>query len=140
MPFVLVILTFSVTMMISAFSEPNNLRVAYMQYFDIEFRVPDKRPLFNETIPLIQCMVRCVSMPLCLSVFVSYGGTCKGYYFTHRYLTGLQFWYYEEETYFYKGNAILYIYCMNVRENRRFIPTRKIIFTRATPSGKMIFS
>lgn len=115
MPFVLVIFTFSVTMMISAFSEPNNLKVAHLQHFDIDFRVPNKRSLFNETIPLIQCMVRCVSMPSCLSVFVSYGGTCKGYHFTHRYLTGLQFWYYEEETYFYKGNAILNIYCMNVR-------------------------
>lgn len=116
MPFVLVIFTFSVTMMISAFSEPNNLRVAYMQFFDIEFRVPENRPLFNETIPLIQCMVLCVSMQSCLSVFVSKGETCKGYHFTHRYLTGLQFWYSEEETYFYKGNDILYIYCMKVRE------------------------
>lgn len=103
----------SFTMILSAFSELNNLRAAYMQCFDIEFRIPDKRPLFNKTIPFIQFMVLCISMPSCLSVylyvclwvFVSKGETCKGYHFTHHYLTGLQFWYSEEETYFYKGNA-----------------------------------
>lgn len=69
-------------------------------------RVPDKRPLFNETILLLKCMILCVCMPSCQSVFVSKGETCKGYHFTHRYLTGLLFWYSEEETYFCKGNAL----------------------------------
>lgn len=64
MQFVFVCFSLSFTMMLSAFSEPNSRRV------DIEFRVPDRRPLFNETIPLIQCMVLCVSAPSCLSVFV----------------------------------------------------------------------
>lgn len=98
--------SFSVTMMLSAFSEPNHRRDAYMQYFDIEFRVPDKWLLFNETIPLIQCMVLCLNMPSCLSVFVSKGETCKGYHFTQHYLRGLRFWYSKEETYFHKGNAL----------------------------------
>lgn len=70
MPFVFVCFSLSFTMMLCAFSEPNNLRDTYMQYFDIEFRVPDKRPLFNETIPLIQCLVLCVSMPsFCLCLY-----------------------------------------------------------------------
>lgn len=62
MPFVFVCFSPSFTMMLSSFSEPNSRRV------DIGFRVPDKRPLFNETIQLLQCMVLCVSMPSCLSV------------------------------------------------------------------------
>lgn len=106
MPFVWLVLSLLVTK-ISAFSEPNNIRVAYMKSFDIELRVPEKEPLFNETTPLhvLQCMILCLNMPSCLSVFVSKGETCKGYHFTHRYLTGLQFWYSKEERYFSKGNA-----------------------------------
>lgn len=89
MPFVIVCFSLSFTMMLYAFPEPNNLRDAYMQYFDMEFRIPDNRPLFNKTIPFIQFMVLYISMPSCLSVFVSKGEKCKGYHFTHRYLTGL---------------------------------------------------
>lgn len=58
-------------------------------------------------------MILCVCMPSCLSVFVSKGDKCKGYHFTHRYLTGLQFWYFEEEKYFYKSMFYSYVYTYN---------------------------
>lgn len=93
-------------MMMSMLTEQNNLEVAFMQYFDMGFRVPDKDPLFNGTISFMQCMVFCLSMPSCLSVFVSNRETCTGYHFTHRYLTGLQFLNSNEETYFFKGNTL----------------------------------
>lgn len=105
MPFTLVIFS-SLVIMISAFSEPNNIKVALMKSFDMKYRVPEKEPLLNTTIPLLQCMILCVYMPSCLSVFVSKGETCKGYQFTHRYLVEPRFSYSEEERFFSKGNAI----------------------------------
>lgn len=83
----------------------HNLKGSCRKSFDIEFRVPEKEPLFNETTPLLQCMILCLYMSLSLSVFVSKRETCKGYHFTHHYLTGLRFWYSEEERHFSKGNA-----------------------------------
>lgn len=106
MQFVSRILCFSVPMIILTLTEQNNFEVAFMQYFDMGFLVPDKEPLFNETISFMQCMVRCLSMPLCLSVFVSNRETCREYHFTHRYLAGLQFWNSDEETYFFKGSTL----------------------------------
>ncbi|XP_052677802.1 uncharacterized protein LOC128158867 [Crassostrea angulata] len=73
-----------------------------MQNFDMQYIVPEKEPLFNETIPLMQCMVLCLSMSSCLSVFVSNKNTCNGYHFTHRHPTGIQFHRSEDDSYFYK--------------------------------------
>lgn len=69
MPFVIVCFSLSFTMMLSAFPEPNNLRDAYMQYFDMEFRIPDNRPLFDKTIPFTQSwffIFLCHHVCLCL--------------------------------------------------------------------------
>lgn len=93
-------------MMMSMLTEQNNLEVAFMQYYDMGFLVPDKDPLFNGTISFMQCMVFCLSMPSCLSVFVSSRDTCTGYHFTHHYKAGLQFLNSSEETYFFKGNTL----------------------------------
>lgn len=37
----------SVPMMMSTLTEQSSLEVAFMKYFDMEFLVPDKEPLFN---------------------------------------------------------------------------------------------
>lgn len=106
MQFVSMILCLSVPIIISTLNVQNNFEVAFMQYFDMGLLVPDKEPLFNETISFMQCMVRCLSMSSCLSVFVSNRETCRGYHFTHRHLAGLQFWNSDEETYFFKGSTL----------------------------------
>lgn len=59
---------------------------------DMDNLVPDLEPLFIKNIPLLQCMISCVDLPSCLSVYASkLGGTCKGYRFSHRHKTGLNF-------------------------------------------------
>lgn len=98
-----------------------------MQYFDIECRVPDKRPLFNKTIPLLQCMNLCLSMPSCLSVFVSKGETCKGYYFTHRYLTGLLFGILKKKHISAKVMLYRYMYTYNTWLQGRAYPKCKYV-------------
>lgn len=40
--------------------------------------LPERAPLFNKNLLLLQCMISCVVLPSCLSVFASkQGGTCK---------------------------------------------------------------
>lgn len=105
MLFILKLMVFSLSVvMVFTRTDPNNFEIAFMQYFDMQYIVPEKEPLFNETIPLMQCMVLCLSMSSCLSVFVSNKNTCNGYHFTHRHPTGIQFHRSEDDSYFYKGN------------------------------------
>lgn len=71
---------------------------------DMDNLVPDLEPLFIKNIPLLQCMISCVDLPSCLSVYASeLGGTCKGYRFSHRHKTGLNFRHVEGEIYYFKG-------------------------------------
>lgn len=112
MHFILKLMIFSLSttiIMVFTRTDPNNFDVAFMQYFDMQYLVPEIETLFNETIPIMQCMVLCLSMSSCLSVFVSNENTCNGYHFTHRHVIGLQFHYSENDFYFFKGN-----FCTNI--------------------------
>lgn len=111
MPFIfkLMIFSLSTTIIVPTLTGPYYFEDCFMQYFDMKFLVPEIEPLFNETIPMMQCMVRCLSMSSCLSVFVSNENTCNGYHFTHRHVIGLQFHYSENDFYFFKGN-----FCTNI--------------------------
>lgn len=61
-------------------------------------------PLFEKTLPLLQCLISCIALPSCLSVFASkQGETCKGYQFSHRHKTGINFLHVEGVTYYAKG-------------------------------------
>lgn len=61
---------------------------------DMDNLVPDLEPLFIKNIPLLQCMISCVELPLCLSVYASELGGTK---------TGLNFRHVEGEIYYFKG-------------------------------------
>lgn len=43
----------------------------FRQNVDMDNLVPDLEPLFIKNIPLLECMISCVDLPSCLSVFVS---------------------------------------------------------------------
>lgn len=76
----------------------------FRQNVDMVNLVPDLEPLFIKNLPLLQCMISCVDLSSCLSVYASkQGGTCKGYQFSHRHKTGLNFRHVEGEIYYFKG-------------------------------------
>lgn len=76
----------------------------FRQNVDMDNLVPDLEPLFIKNIPLLECMISCVDLPSCLSVFVSkQGGTCKGFYFSHRHKAGLNFRHVEDEIHYFRG-------------------------------------
>lgn len=76
----------------------------FRQAVEMNNVLPEIAPLFEKTLPLLQCLISCIALPSCLSVFASkQGETCKGYQFSHRHKTGINFLHVEGVTYYAKG-------------------------------------
>lgn len=76
----------------------------FRQAVEMNNVLPEIAPLFEKTLPLLQCLISCIALPSCLSVFASkQGETCKGYQFAHRHKTGINFLHVEGVTYYAKG-------------------------------------